>query len=589
MAENRIEIEIILDDGEIKKGFAKVERDSEKSGKRAGDDFNKGFSRGLKALAAAAVAAGAAVAAAFGVRRVVEAASAQEDAINLLNTSLRNAGTFSAEASKSFQEFASQIQATSRFGDEVVLQQAALARNFARSNDEAIELTRAAVDLSEATGITLDSAVRNLGKTFAGLTGELGESVPALRNLTAEQLKNGEAIALVAQLYGGTASQTVQTFSGRISQLSNTFGDLLESLGGLITGSPVLVAVLGEISKAISGAASEIRGLGSGPVDNLVVSIIQFAQVVNDFLVLPIEVAVKTINLAFQGLKIGIQGLISTFAIAASSIVSFFSPDSELAQNLGLFSESSTEVFNGFVEDAQAAQDSIFTTDFSDRIAGFLEKLKETALTARGVIKDTASDLKNSVGGAVNEINKDVLALEKSLNSRLAAGLANAIQAGTQALIDGENAFEAFGKAVLSTFGDLAIQTGQFFIAQGIAISALSSIFPPSAIIAAGAALVAFGTLLKSFAGGASGVSGGAGTVGADIGGGTGPGGTFAPPELPPDEELVAGDRGDDFERSKAITVNVEGTVLDPRSTGLQIAELINDVVDSDGVVIRTG
>lgn len=161
----------------------------------------------------------------------VKAFGDQQAAVEQLNQSLKNAGTFSKQASQDLQSFASALQATSTFGDEVILQNIALARNFTQTNEQAKQLTQAAVELSAATGKPLESSITNLGKTFAGLAGELGESVPALRDLTQEQLKAGAAIDLVSKRFAGSALAASQTFNGQVVQLKNSFGDFLEVIG----------------------------------------------------------------------------------------------------------------------------------------------------------------------------------------------------------------------------------------------------------------------------------------------------------------------------------------------------------------------
>ena len=68
--------------------------------------------------------------------------------------------------------------------------------------------------------MTLESAVKNLAKTFGGLTGELGESIPKLKELTTEQLKSGEAVKFVLENYKGyaeTAADKKYRLSCRVS------------------------------------------------------------------------------------------------------------------------------------------------------------------------------------------------------------------------------------------------------------------------------------------------------------------------------------------------------------------------------------
>lgn len=182
----------------------------------------------------------------------VQAAQVQEDSVNKLNTALALTGELSAETSNDFQEFSSQLQKTSTIGDEVVLSQLALAKSFGASNEQTKQLVKSAIDLASATGITVDSAVINLGKTLGGLTGELGEVVPALKNLTAEQLKAGEAIEFVAQRFGGAAQAEIATFSGAVAQNSNVFGDLQEKVGATITQNDQVIAVIKEASRTFS-------------------------------------------------------------------------------------------------------------------------------------------------------------------------------------------------------------------------------------------------------------------------------------------------------------------------------------------------
>ena len=183
---------------------------AEKDLKEFGSEAAKAGQSISRSFAGIAAAVGGAVAAFAGfsvIRDVTEAASIQQDAINQLNQSLKNAGDFSQEASQQFQDFASELQQVTTVGDETTLQLASLARNFTTTNEQAQELTEAAIQLSAATGIELESAVRNLGKTFGGLTGELGESVPALRGLSKEALQSGAAIQFVLDRFGSAQAQ----------------------------------------------------------------------------------------------------------------------------------------------------------------------------------------------------------------------------------------------------------------------------------------------------------------------------------------------------------------------------------------------
>ena len=173
----------------------------------------------------------------------------QEEAVSLLNQSLKNAGTFSNEASLGIQKFASALQASSTFGDEVILQNIALARNFTSTNEQATKLVEAAVNLSAATGAPLEASITNLGKTFSGLSGRIAESIPAIRALSEEQLRAGAAIDLVAARFAGSALEATKTFNGQLAQLKNSFGDFLELIGAEL--APVIAKLVTNFQSAV--------------------------------------------------------------------------------------------------------------------------------------------------------------------------------------------------------------------------------------------------------------------------------------------------------------------------------------------------
>lgn len=237
----------------VNKNIKKTEKTIEKFGRSATKSVN-GVGKSMQTLARfgkAAVAIFAARAIARGFSTVTEAAKVQEDSVNNLNFAMRRSGEFSEKASKEMQNFASQIQATSRFGDEAVLSQLALAKAFGANNEQAQQVVKAAVELAAATGKSLDEATRQVSKTLGGFAGELGEVNPAIKNLTKEQLQAGEAAKVLIQQYGGSAQSQVDNFAGAQEQLSNTVGDLFEQIGFLITQNPAFVKIIQLMTKGV--------------------------------------------------------------------------------------------------------------------------------------------------------------------------------------------------------------------------------------------------------------------------------------------------------------------------------------------------
>ena len=145
---------------------------------------------------------------------------------------------------------AAELQSRSTFGDEEVIAQQAYLASLGMTERQINDVIEASAQLSVATGMTLESAVKNLAKTYGGLTGELGESIPALKSLTAEQLKSGEAVKYILENYQGYAEAAAQSGAGSMRQLKNQLGDLAEQLGMILM--PALQKIVGWISNMVT-------------------------------------------------------------------------------------------------------------------------------------------------------------------------------------------------------------------------------------------------------------------------------------------------------------------------------------------------
>lgn len=190
----------------------------------------------------------------------VAAAQVQEDAIQRLNFSLSLAGEFSAEASRDFQEFASQLQQTTKFGDEVILKNAALIESLGQLSVEGLKkATIASLDMAAALGIDLKAATTLVGKaatgeissfTRYGLIIEKGKDA-------AETFAN--TLDALNSKFGGAAAAQVKTFSGAVQQLSNTFGDFTEEIGFTITQNAAVLKVIKKVNEIIANGSTSVK------------------------------------------------------------------------------------------------------------------------------------------------------------------------------------------------------------------------------------------------------------------------------------------------------------------------------------------
>lgn len=176
----------------------------------------------------------------------VMAADTQVQAETRLLTALKGR----EDIQRRLMEQAAELQSRSTFGDEEVIAQQAYLASLGMTERQINDVIEASAQLSVATGMTLESAVKNLAKTYGGLTGELGESIPALKSLTAEQLKSGEAVKYILENYQGYAEAAAQSGTGSMRQLKNQLGDLAEQLGMILM--PALQKIVGWISNMVT-------------------------------------------------------------------------------------------------------------------------------------------------------------------------------------------------------------------------------------------------------------------------------------------------------------------------------------------------
>ena len=158
-----------------------------------------------------------------------EAYKVQEKAEKALQKAAENNPYLNGESVRRLKEYAGTIQEFSNYGDEGTIDIMAQLAGTGRTEAEIMKIMGAAADYAAAKHIDLKTAAETLSSTYSGMAGTMGRQIADIKDLTDEQLKNGEAIDLIASKYKGFAAEAAD--SG--IQAKNTFGDFMESLGKL--------------------------------------------------------------------------------------------------------------------------------------------------------------------------------------------------------------------------------------------------------------------------------------------------------------------------------------------------------------------
>lgn len=452
---------------------------------------------------------GTAIAAAFSVRAIksfAQNAMAAYDKQSKAEAALLTALDGRRDIQQRLIKQAEDLQSKTLFGDEVTIQAQALAASMGLTSDQITKLIPAAQDLSTVTGMSLDTAVKNLARTYGGLAGELGEAIPRLRELTKEEMAAGKAIDLVNELMGGQAEVAASVGTGPLTQLKNAFADLTEVFGKAIVKGAVFHTVMTGLKEATEDYSNLLNNdlLTGGQKFLLILAKINPALAENLQIWFEARNAVKLSEAGFdiedleksgqnfvdllkgtadETQKI-LDGLENKFSDASDSVVSpinrmsmaMLSPKGA-AFGVGRASWMDSDMgdYNPYTNQIEGAKE--YTAAFADMSATF-KRTEENAKNLRAELTQITLDLKGAIIDIADAFGQLV----------------------GEAILGNEGALENFGKNILEAMASFITQFGEMLVAYGTAELVFESSPEPTTKIIAGAALIALGGALRAMA-----------------------------------------------------------------------------------------
>jgi phage-related protein len=196
-----------------------------------------GFAAG-GALGAAAAGVGEVI---KGLQVSVEEAQKSQQAWTDLQAQLKLTGSAWDEARSKIGAMAAQLQRTTVYSDEMVVQGIQRLATFGMSWQQASQTISTAIDLAAAKHIDLQTAVDLLGKAFLGNTATIqryGIDIDGIKNSLGEGATSADLFnAVIGKLnesFGGTAAAQAESYAGTQARLTNAMSDLGEKIGGII-------------------------------------------------------------------------------------------------------------------------------------------------------------------------------------------------------------------------------------------------------------------------------------------------------------------------------------------------------------------
>jgi hypothetical protein len=203
----------------------------------------------------------------------IAAAQASEQSLNKLATSLKISGVESVETTKRLDEFAKGIERATGVQGSMIVENIAMLQSMANLTEGGLKQgTKAAVDLSSAMGISLESAIRMVGKAANGeVSGfkKFGIEIKEGRN-SAETLAN--TLEVLNNKVGGSAAAQTASYTGKINLLKTAFGDLQTETGNVVIRSQAVQETIELITKGITILTSELTS-SQGPASALAKSL----------------------------------------------------------------------------------------------------------------------------------------------------------------------------------------------------------------------------------------------------------------------------------------------------------------------------
>lgn len=321
------------------------------------------------------------------VTATIQAFGQQEMVLQKLSAAVRTNGGNISEVLPIMQQFASDIQAITTYGDEQVHSMMAMATSMGVNAGQMDIVMRSAIGLSTALGMDVTTATKAAASAIQGKTGMLQEYIPSLVKCKTEEEKLAQVQRLSESGFA-QAEAAANTLDGKLKQAANAWGDLQEVMGeafaptvkavaGLIKGICALLTENAAVTKTLTIALTSCAvGFAFTKVGGL-------ANVAK--MILGVTTATKGATTAMHAFNLAIKanpiGLIASAAAAAvlglAQLVDYYlNLESEEQKEIAA-QEAAREARRRTAEDARAA--SAVLDEYAESVAREGESADDTA------------------------------------------------------------------------------------------------------------------------------------------------------------------------------------------------------------------
>jgi len=297
-------LELIVDDQQLKDGLDKAKVTIDKSLKDLGDQMTKTGKTLSKTLTLPIMAA---------FTLSVKGAAEQEEAMALLSNAIRTTGNEGKVSADSLAKFASELQNTTRFGDEATLGAFALLESLTGLDEEGLKALMPRIqDFATVAEMDLTSAVRLVANVASGATDSLGRFGRAVEDGALPTERLSQLVGALDSKFAGAAATMGQTGLGPLVMLKNAVGDLGETFGA------VLLPHISKLADFLTSVAKRLQEMDPG-MREFIVTVALAAAAIGPLLLIGGKLVsaiaalipvIKAVGIAFNFLTASPMGLI---------------------------------------------------------------------------------------------------------------------------------------------------------------------------------------------------------------------------------------------------------------------------------------
>jgi hypothetical protein len=195
-----------------------------------------------------------------GLRETVGRAQSAESGLKRLGVAMQSAGRFTEENLQSFERLAVQLEKTTGFQEEQVLQALAVLQTFGQMTRSDMEKTIVAtLNMATVFNEDLTQAAIRLGKAYNGQLIGLQRMGVGISKATFNAKGFGAVLEQLGKEQGGQAVARLKGFEGATLRVGVAFGEVGKEAGKFITANRAVRTVLDSLSGGLNIIANGLR------------------------------------------------------------------------------------------------------------------------------------------------------------------------------------------------------------------------------------------------------------------------------------------------------------------------------------------